>query len=60
MNGGGNKEFQVYDRDDVNLYVKNGVLHIKPSGTLDKFNRNYETLYNGYCWKIPDLVLYQF
>jgi beta-glucanase (GH16 family) len=50
MNGGGNNEFQVYDRDDVNAYAKNGLLHIKPTLTLDKFGGNYETLYNGYHW----------
>jgi beta-glucanase (GH16 family) len=47
MNGGGNGEFQVYDKDPENSYVRDGVLYIKPTLTLDKFNGNYEQLYNG-------------
>lgn len=48
VNGGYNNEFQVYDKDNANSYVRDGVLYIKPTLTLDKFGGNTEYLYNGY------------
>jgi beta-glucanase (GH16 family) len=49
MNGGGNNEFQIYDNIGENAYVRDGVLYIRPTLSLDTvFNGNYEQFYNGY------------
>ncbi|CAG7726699.1 unnamed protein product [Allacma fusca] len=49
MNGGGNNEFQIYDRYNNNAYVRNGILFIRPTLTLyERYGGNYEKLYNGY------------
>jgi len=48
VNGGYNNEFQVYDKDPANTFIRDGVLYLKPTLTLDKFGGNYEYLYNGY------------
>src|SRR5687768_3633691 len=43
-----NGEFQIYDRFEENAYTKDGVLHIKPTFTVDRFGGNVEKLFNGY------------
>lgn len=43
-----NNEFQVYERNESNAYVTNGVMHIKPDLTVDHLGGNYEHFYNGY------------
>ena len=43
-----NGEFQVYDKKAENAYVRDGVLYVKPTLTLDINGGNYEYLYNGY------------
>lgn len=43
--GGGSKEFQWYVNDKENLFVDDGVLHLKPTLTADKFGEKF--LYNG-------------
>jgi len=41
MSGGGNWEFQVYSNTRQNSYVRNGVLHIKPTLTNDRFGDGF-------------------
>jgi len=49
INGGYNNEFQIYDDYNENGYVRDGVLYIRPTLSLDTvFNGNVENLYNGY------------
>jgi len=49
INGGYNNEFQIYDDYGANAYVRDGVLYIVPTLSLDTvFNGNFEQLYNGY------------
>ncbi|XP_035705779.1 beta-1,3-glucan-binding protein isoform X2 [Folsomia candida] len=45
MSGGGNGEFQVYQNNRSNSYVKYGKLYIKPTLTADKFGEDF--LYEG-------------
>ncbi|CAG7726700.1 unnamed protein product [Allacma fusca] len=48
MNGGGNGEFQIYDKTGNNSYVRDGILYIRPTLTVyEKFGGNYEQLFNG-------------
>ncbi|XP_063442128.1 beta-1,3-glucan-binding protein-like [Mytilus trossulus] len=39
--GGGNWEFQIYSPEPTNTFVRNGVLHLKPTTTADKFGENF-------------------
>jgi len=49
INGGYNNEFQIYDDYNANSYVRDGVLYIVPTLSLDTvFNGDYEQLFNGY------------
>jgi len=49
INGGYNNEFQIYGNYDANKYVRDGILYIVPTLSLDTvFNGNYEQMYNGY------------
>ena len=41
--GGGNWEFQYYTNNRSNSFVKNGVLHIKPTLTKDTFSEQFLT-----------------
>ena len=43
-----NNEFQIYDKKPENAYVRDGVLYVKPTLTLDINGGNYEYFYNGY------------
>ncbi|XP_064599317.1 beta-1,3-glucan-binding protein-like [Liolophura sinensis] len=43
--GGGNWEFQIYSQEEVNSYVRDNTLFIKPTLTSDKFGEAF--LYNG-------------
>ncbi|ESO99025.1 hypothetical protein LOTGIDRAFT_238954 [Lottia gigantea] len=43
--GGGNGEFQVYTPEATNTFLKNGILHLKPTFTADRFGENF--LNNG-------------
>ncbi|KAK7505728.1 hypothetical protein BaRGS_00002999 [Batillaria attramentaria] len=42
---GGNEEFQLYDPDPVNSYVKNDILYIRPTLTADHFGEDF--LFHG-------------
>lgn len=39
--GGGNWEFQVYDNSRTNSYTENGILHIKPTLTEDRYGEGF-------------------
>lgn len=41
--GGGNWEFQIYDNNRSNSYVRDGVLYIKPTMTEDKYGEGFLT-----------------
>lgn len=41
LRGGGNWEFQWYVPDQENSFVKDGILHIKPTFTNDKMGKNF-------------------
>lgn len=43
MRGGGNWEFQWYVPDPENSFVKDGILHLKPTLTDDKFGNGFVT-----------------
>ncbi|XP_070557751.1 beta-1,3-glucan-binding protein-like [Ptychodera flava] len=45
--GGGNAEFQYYINNRSNSYVRDNILYIKPTLTLDKFWNVESDLYNG-------------
>ena len=44
--GGGSNEFQWYVNDDENVYVNDGILHLEPTLTADKFGEEF--LYQGH------------
>jgi len=49
MSGGGNNEFEIYERQGKNAYIQDGNLVIRPSWSVeDLFGGNWETLYNGH------------
>ncbi|ODN06057.1 Beta-1,3-glucan-binding protein [Orchesella cincta] len=41
MAGKTNGEFQMYDDDPINSYVRNGILYIKPTTTATKFGEKF-------------------
>ncbi|XP_067652754.1 beta-1,3-glucan-binding protein-like [Haliotis asinina] len=43
--GGGGGQFQMYTPEAANTYIKNGVLYLRPTYTVDKFGENF--LYHG-------------
>ena len=45
--GGGNNEFQFYNFDQENIFIKNGILNIKPSFTKGDLRRDIELYSNG-------------
>ncbi|ODN05965.1 Beta-1,3-glucan-binding protein [Orchesella cincta] len=48
FNGGGNGEFQIYDDYGENAYVRDGILYMRPTLSLDTvFGGDVEKLYNG-------------
>lgn len=51
MGGGGNWEFEYYDNNRSNSYVKDGVLYIKPTFLADDIGEaNLENGYNMDIW----------
>lgn len=40
MSGGGNWEFEMYTNNRTNSFVKEGVLHLQPSLTVDTIGEN--------------------
>ncbi|XP_046361216.2 beta-1,3-glucan-binding protein-like [Haliotis rufescens] len=43
--GGGGGEFQMYTPEAANTYIRNGILYLRPTYTVDKFGENF--LHNG-------------
>ncbi|XP_062507119.1 beta-1,3-glucan-binding protein-like [Corticium candelabrum] len=51
MSGGGNWEFQIYDNNRSNSYVRDGILYIKPTLTSDAIGeQNVESGYRMDMW----------
>ncbi|CAG7837763.1 unnamed protein product [Allacma fusca] len=45
MSGCGSGEFQIYDKNPENIFVKDSILHIQPTLTADKYGEDF--LYDG-------------
>ncbi len=45
LGGGGNREFQMYINSRNNSYVKNNILHLKPTLTQDAYGKDF--IHNG-------------
>nr|XP_002730539.1 PREDICTED: beta-1,3-glucan-binding protein-like [Saccoglossus kowalevskii] len=45
--GGGNWEFEYYTNNRSNSYVRDNILYIKPTLTLDKFNNDENAILHG-------------